>query len=142
MFLIFDKILVFSVPFILGCFASVLYLKVRKKLRLKKLKVKRLEQIKLLAEITSQKIDSTLIQNKEEINFIKFNYNLTEREQEITNGIVSGFTYKELGESLYISESTVSKHASNIFKKTNCKNKKELIEIIKTSTLNIQDFQN
>jgi DNA-binding NarL/FixJ family response regulator len=142
MHLILDKFLMFTTPFILGCFVSILYLKVIKKLRLKKLKVKRLEQIKLLAEITSQKIDSTLIQNKEEINFIKFNYNLTEREQEITNGIVSGFTYKELAESLYISESTVSKHASNIFKKTNCKNKKELIEIIKTSTLNIQDFQN
>lgn len=51
------------------------------------------------------------------------NGNLTRREIEIAVSILSKLSYKRIAEDLYIAESTVSKHASNIFKKTGVKNR-------------------
>lgn len=52
---------------------------------------------------------------------------LTRREIEIAMAILDNRTYKEIGEDSFIAENTVSKHASNIFKKTNVKNRAEFI---------------
>ncbi|MFC3876707.1 helix-turn-helix domain-containing protein [Winogradskyella maritima] len=52
---------------------------------------------------------------------------LTRREIEITTFILDGLTYKNIGKKLFITERTVSKHASNIFKKTGVKSKKEFL---------------
>ncbi|WP_234364292.1 helix-turn-helix transcriptional regulator [Lunatibacter salilacus] len=41
-----------------------------------------------------------------------------------------GKNYKEIGEKLFISQRTVNKHIQNIFKKTNSKNKVELLNTI------------
>ncbi len=54
-----------------------------------------------------------------------FNKNLTRREIEIAVLILSSKTYKQIGNYFFIAENTVSKHASNIFKKTKVKNRKE-----------------
>jgi DNA-binding CsgD family transcriptional regulator/uncharacterized membrane protein len=55
-------------------------------------------------------------------------YGLTNRENEIVLQIIKGDSYKKIAENMFISYGTVRKHASNIFSKTNCSNRKELIE--------------
>lgn len=52
---------------------------------------------------------------------------LTRREIEIAISILGRNSYKEIGQSFFIAERTVSKHASNIFKKTGVKNKTEFL---------------
>lgn len=54
-------------------------------------------------------------------------YQLTAREQEIAKLICRGYKYKDLGETLYIAERTVTKHAQNIFEKVGVSSKIELI---------------
>lgn len=53
--------------------------------------------------------------------------NLTRREIEITLSILSNLSYKQIASDLFIAESTVSKHASNIYKKTGVKNRRQFI---------------
>jgi DNA-binding CsgD family transcriptional regulator len=53
--------------------------------------------------------------------------NLTRREIEITLSILENLTYKQIAKDLFIAESTVSKHASNIYKKTGVKNRRQFI---------------
>jgi len=55
------------------------------------------------------------------------NGNLTRREIEIAISILSKLSYKRIAEDLFIAESTVSKHASNIYKKTGAKNRRQFI---------------
>lgn len=52
-------------------------------------------------------------------------YDLTVRELEIARMILNEKSYQEIADSFYISIGTVTKHASNIFKKTGCKNREE-----------------
>ena len=54
-------------------------------------------------------------------------YNLTDREIEIVNLIVTGQSNKLIAYTLHISEKTVAKHVSNIFAKVSVTNKLELI---------------
>jgi len=53
--------------------------------------------------------------------------NLTRREIEVTLSILSNVSYKQIAKDLFIAESTVSKHASNIYKKTGVKNRRQFI---------------
>ncbi len=48
---------------------------------------------------------------------------LTERELEVLRFISEGFTNKEVGEKLFISEKTVKNYATNIFKKLEVKDR-------------------
>lgn len=62
----------------------------------------------------------------EKVNESKIIYgNLTRREMEIAMSILSNLSYKKIADDLFIAKSTVSKHASNIFKKTNVRNRTE-----------------
>jgi len=54
--------------------------------------------------------------------------NLTRREFEIALSILSKTSYKKIAKDLFIAESTVSKHASNIFKNSGIKNKREFLD--------------
>ena len=56
---------------------------------------------------------------------------LTRREVEIALSILRGLSYKEIARDFFIAESTVSKHASNIFKKTAVKNRSQFISRFK-----------
>lgn len=56
---------------------------------------------------------------------------LTRREIEIALCILNNVSYKKIAQELFIAESTVSKHASNIFKKTGVKNKRQFISRFK-----------
>lgn len=55
------------------------------------------------------------------------NYGLTVREIEIVELIVTGQTYRQIGNNLNISQKTVARHVSNIFSKVQVNNKVELI---------------
>ncbi len=60
--------------------------------------------------------------------------NLTRREIEITLSILSNVSYKQIAKDLFIAESTVSKHASNIYKKTGVKNRRQFISRYRKKT--------
>ena len=53
-------------------------------------------------------------------------YSLTARETEIAQYICRGATHKQIGETLFIAERTVAKHAQNIFEKVGINNRLEL----------------
>jgi len=53
-------------------------------------------------------------------------YCLTNRETEIAQFVCKGLTYKQIAETLFIAERTVTKHAQNIFEKVGVNNKLEL----------------
>jgi|GEM_PF-7030539 len=93
------------------------------------------------------------IQKNEEINIkddsacitkenIKININsstneqLTTREQEVLLQLLRGYTYKEIGKLLYISENTVKKHAINIYRKLDIKSRTKLQLIVKIQNVN------
>ena len=42
------------------------------------------------------------------------------------------YSYKDISNELFIAPKTVSKHASNIFKKTKTKNRKDFLETLGT----------
>lgn len=54
-------------------------------------------------------------------------FNLTAREKELVQEIYEGKTNAEIGQDLFISESTVKAHIYNIFKKLEVKNRMEVI---------------
>ncbi|WP_346317047.1 ATP-binding protein [Chitinophaga sp. YIM B06452] len=54
-------------------------------------------------------------------------YQLTAREKDISRLIGQGYSYKEIGETLFIAERTVKKHVQNIFEKISATNKIQLI---------------
>lgn len=54
-------------------------------------------------------------------------YQLTPREIDITKLISEGYSYKQIGEALFIAERTVKKHVQNIFEKVAITNKVQLI---------------
>lgn len=71
--------------------------------------------------------------NKEQ--FLKpkfFNKGLTRREIEIAMSVLGDRSYKEIGDDLFIAESTVSKHASNIFKKMDVNSRAEFLQRFKS----------
>lgn len=52
---------------------------------------------------------------------------LTEKETEVVNLLLQGYTYKAISKSLFISENTTKYHAKNIYQKLNINSKMELI---------------
>ena len=58
------------------------------------------------------------------------NYAFTKREKEVVALLVSGKTYKQIAEQLFISIPTVKSHAYNIYKKCNINNRFELISLL------------
>jgi DNA-binding NarL/FixJ family response regulator len=52
---------------------------------------------------------------------------LTRRETEIRDLIVQGLTNKEIGQRLFIEETSVKFHVTNLFKKTGNKSRAQLI---------------
>ena len=54
-------------------------------------------------------------------------YKLTSRERDVVKLICEGYKYKDIGDTLFIAERTVTKHVQNIFEKLEVSNKIELI---------------
>jgi len=51
---------------------------------------------------------------------------LTKREQEVLQHIARGYTYREVGEQLFISTKTVENHMSSVLRKLQLSNRREL----------------
>ncbi len=67
--------------------------------------------------------------NKKKLMESKLIYqSLTRREIEIAVSILDKKSYKSISESFFIAQHTVTKHASNIFKKTDVKNRAEFLK--------------
>ena len=66
----------------------------------------------------------------EEIYHLFIESGLTKREAEIARLARNGLSNKEIGEEMYIAESTVKKHMSHIFEKLAINSREELKEIV------------
>jgi len=69
--------------------------------------------------------------NVDEVKEVISKFRLTNKEFEIAILILKGYLYKDIADMLFITDKTVSKHASNIFKKANVSNRKDFQEITK-----------
>ena len=58
------------------------------------------------------------------------NFNLTQRESEVADLLIKGYSYTKIGDTLFISIPTVKTHVSNIYKKVKVNNKMELLNTI------------
>ena len=65
-----------------------------------------------------------------------FTKHLTDRELETCSYIFKGFSNKEIGERMFLSELTVKYHISNIFKKLKVSSIRQLISLYLDSLLN------
>ncbi|GMT42150.1 MAG: DNA-binding response regulator [bacterium] len=66
---------------------------------------------------------------------------LTDKEKEVVNLISQGFTNKEVGKKLHISEPTVKTHLYRIFRKLDIKNRAQLVTYaIKNQDVNLVNF--
>lgn len=55
---------------------------------------------------------------------------LSEREKEVLRSIARGYSYRQIGEELFISAKTVENHTRNIMAKLHLRGRKELLEYI------------
>lgn len=55
---------------------------------------------------------------------------LTDREAEVARLVCSGLANKEIGQILYISDTTVKKHMTHILEKTKCDSREALTELV------------
>lgn len=66
--------------------------------------------------------------------FIK-KYSITSKETEVIEFLLSGLTYKQIAEKLYISNKTVDNHIQNIYKKLEVTNKIQLFNLIRSKEM-------
>lgn len=70
--------------------------------------------------------------NSKEINHQKINeLEITPREYEVLQSISEGLSNKEIAEKLFISESTIKTHVSNLLVKLNAKRRTQALQIAK-----------
>jgi len=55
-------------------------------------------------------------------------FDLTAREKELLNYLAKGYTYKEIGNKLFISEHTVRTHIHHIYEKLHVRNRAEALQ--------------
>lgn len=58
------------------------------------------------------------------------NYGLTAREKQVVEELLKGMTYKEIGNILAISSTTVNDHLKNVYRKMGVRTKSELMRMI------------
>ena len=85
------------------------------------------EEYEFLKDIGYDRTIDSGCEKKAEIKLFK-QYNLTAKEVEVATMILQHKSYKEIADHMFLVPKTISKHASNIFKKTNCSKRQEFIE--------------
>ena len=99
--------------------------------------------IEAISVISQRKFLSPGISDPLVNNFLSFNENpgmykispLSDREEQVAKLIGDGISSKEIANVLSISEKTVSKHRSNIFRKLNLKNTAQLVRYVYDNNL-------
>ncbi|MEM6360077.1 MAG: LuxR C-terminal-related transcriptional regulator [Bacteroidota bacterium] len=81
--------------------------------------------------LNKQKVDEGVILNKKRAEELDF----SARESEVFAEMIKGKSNKEIGESLFISESTVKTHVSNVLSKLGAKRRTEAIKNAQTMGL-------
>ncbi len=81
--------------------------------------------------LNKQKVDEGVILNKKRAEELDFSV----RESEVFAEMIKGKSNKEIGESLFISESTVKTHVSNVLSKLGAKRRTEAIKNAQTMGL-------
>ena len=56
---------------------------------------------------------------------------MTDREQDVLTLTVAGMSYKQIASDLYITQSTVSYHLSNIYAKVSVSSRQELADLVR-----------
>ena len=87
-----------------------------------KLLRKQLSELDAKANEQTSDIAGSSINHKEMLNFEE----MTDRQKEIINFILSGLSNKEIAERVFLSEATVKYHIKNIFEKLKINTRKEL----------------
>ena len=59
---------------------------------------------------------------------------MSPREEVVLDGLLSGQTYAQIAQRLFISDKTVSSHVSNVLRKTGAANRIELADLAHRST--------
>ena len=62
-------------------------------------------------------------------------FDISKREYEVLQHIASGLSNKEIAEKLFLSESTIKTHVSNLLVKLNAKRRTQAIQIAKSKNL-------
>jgi len=72
---------------------------------------------------------SSINSDKESFDSICEQHQITERQKEIILLLSEGLEYKEIGYKLSIATKTVARHIQNIYDKTECHNKVEVVKL-------------
>lgn len=81
--------------------------------------------------INKKSLHKTVVSNQE-IDHQKIKaLEITEREYEVLQGISEGLSNKEIGDKLFVSESTVKTHVSNLLSKLHAKRRTQALQIAK-----------
>lgn len=85
---------------------------------------------KIVPEI--EKLGFTKAQAQTIIDRLEDSAKLTNREKQVAALLIEGKKRKEIADTLFVTESTIKKHSSSVYKKLNVENRKELLEKVKT----------
>mgnify|MGYP000412744825 CR=1 FL=1 len=95
-------------------------------------------QSKIESQDLTDKLPSNNEERKYDINRLKSI--LTPREMEVVFMLFNeSYTYSDIANEMFINSKTVSKHASNIFKKTNTKTRKDFLETLELKSQQIEN---
>jgi len=81
---------------------------------------------------SQKKADATITQPNVSIDYEQIKkFGLTQREHDVLVKMTEGLSNSEIGEALFLSESTIKTHVSNIFFKLDAKRRTQAIQIAK-----------
>ena len=91
-------------------------------------------------EETDEGKDTESEQDSQTVYFRLRAMGLTDREAEVARLVCCGLSNKEIGQILYISDTTVKKHMTHILEKTKCDSREALTELVLKKDLNDNDL--
>lgn len=72
------------------------------------------------------------VKNNQLTDYFKKKYNITEKESEVIELLISGLTYKQIADKLFIANKTVDNHVQNIYKKLEVTSKIQLSNLVRS----------
>ena len=68
--------------------------------------------------------------DKEILEEVTTYWDLTNREAEVMSMVMKGYTNVQIAQTLFVSENTIKYHLKNLYAKSGCQNKRELIQFV------------